>query len=280
GGHRVPCFIRWPAGGIGGGADIKRVTAHIDMLPTLIELCGLEKPEGVKLDGASLAPLLKGDDKNWPDRVLITDSQRVEFPIKWRKSSVMTDRWRLVNGKELYDTISDPGQRKDIADERPDVVARLRKVYEDWWTDISGRFLEKCEIIIGSDNENPSMLTSHDWHTHGPWNQIQVREGPENNSYWAVEVARDGEYEISLRRWPQEVDAPITAAIDDGRAISATTARLRMAGVDQTKPLPKDAAAVTFTVKLKAGKTRLQTWFNNDDGKSRGAYYVYVKRLD
>ena len=59
GGHRVPCFLRWPAGGLGGGKDVSRLTAHIDLLPTLIELCGLPQPAGVKFDGASLAPLLR-----------------------------------------------------------------------------------------------------------------------------------------------------------------------------------------------------------------------------
>ncbi|MHC4485640.1 MAG: arylsulfatase [Planctomycetota bacterium] len=101
GGHRVPCFIRWPRGGLTGPGDIDRLTAHVDILPTLIELCGLKSPRGVKLDGDSLVPLLMGRDGSWPDRTLITDSQRIEHPEKWRKSAVMTDRWRLVNGTEL-----------------------------------------------------------------------------------------------------------------------------------------------------------------------------------
>ena len=63
-----------------------------------------------------------------------------------------------------------------------------------------------------------------------------------------------------------------------GRAIRATEARLKIAGVDETKPIEKGAAKVTFTVRLPAGKTKLQTWFT-DGGESRGAYYVYVKRL-
>jgi len=76
------------------------------------------------------------------------------------------------------------------------------------------------------------------------------------------------------------VDAPITGAISGGEAISATTGRLKIADVDVTKPILKDATAVTFKVKLKAGKTKLQTWFIDDKGESRGAYYVYVNRLD
>ena len=191
----------------------------------------------------------------------------------------MTDRWRLINGEELYDMKTDPGQRTNVADKHAEVVAKLRREYDKWWADISKRFGEYCRIIIGSDAENPAKLTSHDWHTHGPWNQDQVRQGQARNSFWAVEVARRGDYEIELRRWPKEVDAPITAAIEGGEAIRAKTARLKIADLDQTKEIPKDAKAVTFRLKLKAGKTRLQTWFIDDESESRGAYYVYVKRL-
>jgi arylsulfatase A-like enzyme len=280
GGHRVPCFIRWPGGGLQGGLDVDRLTAHIDMLPTLIGLCGLKKPRGVKFDGDSLAPLLKDHVSNWPDRTLLVHSQRIENPEKWRKSAVMTERWRLVNGKELHDIKADPGQKNNIADEHPKVVEKLHEAYEEWWADLSKGFDEYCETIIGSDKENPVRLMSHDWHTpRVPWHQGAVRSGMQANGFWAVEVERDGRYELSLRRWPLEVDKPITSAIAKGKAINLTQARLKIANVDATKPIPSDAHAVTFRVQLTAGKTRLQTWFTDDKGTSRGAYYVYVKRL-
>ncbi len=280
GGHRVPCFIRWPGGGLTGGSDIDRLTAHIDILPTLIELCGLKEPRGVEFDGDSLVQLLTGQDKNWPDRTLITDSQRIEHPEKWRKSAVMTDRWRLINGKELYDIKADPGQKNDIADGQPQVVEKLRKAYENWWADVSQRFDEYCEIIIGSDKQNPTRLMSHDWHSPKvPWNQGAIRSGMEANGFWAVEVARDGRYQFELRRWPKELDAPINEAIPGGKAITATEARLKIGDADMTMPVPGDAHGVTFRLNLKAGKTRLQTWFTDDRGNSRGAYYIYVKRL-
>ncbi len=294
GGHRVPCFLRWPAGGFGGGKDIGRPTAHIDLLPTLIALCGLPKPKDVQFDGANLAPLFKDAGADWPDRILVTDSQRIEHPQKWRKCAVMTDRWRLVNGKELYDIHADPGQKKDVADEHSDVVQRLRRAYEDWWTGVSQRFEEYCEIVIGSDKEkgshrrnraggdpNPARLTCHDWHggAEPPWNQTHILKGEPSNGFWAVEVAQAGEYEFALRRWPREVDQPITAALPGGQAIQASTARLVIGEIDLTAPVGAEAKEVVFRTSLKPGKMRLQTWLTAEDGTSHGAYFVDVTRI-
>ncbi|MGB2821507.1 MAG: arylsulfatase [Phycisphaerae bacterium] len=275
GGHRVPCFIRWPGGGIEAGVDIGRITAHIDLMPTLAALCGIARPKGVKLDGDSLAPLLRANDANWPDRVLITDSQRLEDPVKWRKSAVMTDRWRLVNGKELYDMKADPGQKTSVAEANPKVVEQLRAEYEKWWASVSERFAGYCETIIGSERENPVRLTAHDWHGGGAnrtWNQGHIRGGPLANGFWAVDVARAGTYELELRRWPKEADKPIRERLFD-----VTEARLRIANVDQTQPVAADAKTATFRVKIEAGKTKLETWFLNGKGKSCGAFYVYAK---
>jgi len=280
GGHRVPFFIRWPAGGLTSGRDIGTLSAHIDVLPTLIELCGLKGPAGVKFDGASIAPVLKGQADRWAARTLLVHSQRIEHPEKWRQSAVMTQRWRLIDGKELYDIKADPAQKNDIADANSEVVKKLRDAYEDWWADLSKSFDGYCEIVIGSDKQNPTRLMSHDWHSPNPaWSQGAVRSGSKANGFWAIEVEHDGEYEFALRRWPIEVDKPINAAIEGGQTISATKARLQIADVDETEPVAAGAVEVRFRVRLKAGKTRLQTWFTNDNGESRGAYYVYVKRL-
>ena len=280
GGHRVPCFVRWPAGGMTGGRDVNRLTAHIDLLPTLIGLCELKPPRSIRFDGADITPLLRGRDEAFGERIIVTDSQRIEHPQKWRKSAVMTDRWRLVNGKELYDIEEDPGQRKDIADRHPETVNKLRDAYERWWEDVSERFDEYCRIVLGSSHENPTRLMSHDWHgPRVPWSQHAVRNGAEGNGFWAVDVARDGRYELELRRWPKEVDAPITDAVDGGKAIDAATARIKIGGIELSKPIEANARGVLFQTHLKAGPARLQTWFSDDAGNSRGAYYVYVKRL-
>ena len=280
GGHRVACLVRWP-GHFRKGSDVNHLTAHIDLLPTLIDVCDLARPEGVEFDGTSIAPLLTGEASGWRDRTLVIDSQRIEKPQKWRKSAVMTDRWRLINGKELYDVTADRKQKNDVSDQNPEVVAKLRDAYERWWQSVSTRFDEYCRIVLGASRGEVSALTCHDWHGGGmtPWNQRHILAGKKSNGWWAVDVAKAGTYDISLRRWPTELDEPITASVPGGQAISADSARVKVGDVDESKPIPDGALEVTFRVNLKAGQTRLQTWFMDDQGESRGAYYAYVTRV-
>ena len=167
GGHRVPFFVHWPMGGLTGGRDIEPITAHVDVLPTLTDLCGINNPVGVKYDGRSIVQLLKGTSTDWPDRILITDSQRVKDPIKWRKSAVMTSRWRLNNGTELYDIKADPGQENDVISQHQDVANRLTSFYNAWWEDLLPTFSNATAIYLGHPRENPARLTSHDWITTG-----------------------------------------------------------------------------------------------------------------
>ncbi|MEZ4663460.1 MAG: arylsulfatase [Caldilineaceae bacterium] len=210
GGHRVPFFLHWPAAGMTQGRDIAAITANVDILPTLIELCQLDDWRQHDFDGVSLAPLIMASDTGeWPERALVTDSQRLTTPVKWRKSAVMTNRWRLVNGRELYDMPVDPGQRRDVAADYPDVVAELRAAYEAWWAKVSQQFDAEIPITIGADAAQHVVLCSHDWRNENcdcVWNQCQVRAGLLYNGYWELEVARAGRYRFELRRWPKEED--------------------------------------------------------------------------
>ncbi len=281
GGHRVPFFIRWPAGGLTGGRDVGQLTAHVDVLPTLAELTGVKRPDGppldgrsLPLDGKSLVPLLRGKAANWPDRTMFVHSQRIPDPEKWRKSAVMTERWRLVNGRELFDIQADPGQKDDVGGGHPEVVKRLRGAYEGWWKSLSVVFDKRVRIALGSDKERIAQLHPHDWHVTSQgmssWHQSHVQSGHLGNGFWAVDVTRPGTYEFELRRWPKHLDQPI----------EATRARLKISEVDVSRAVPADATKATFKLELKAGRNDLQTWLTTPAGKTRGAFYVYVKYLE
>ncbi len=292
GGHRVPCFVRWPDGDIGGGVNVNRLTAHVDLLPTLMQMCGISPKADHKMDGDSIFSLLRQPDAAWKDRTLVTDSQRVDVPIKWRKSAVMTDRWRLINGRELYDMTVDPGQQNNVAENNEPLVEKLRAAYETWWADVSQRFDEYCHILIGSNYENPVRLTAHDWHTFpNPWNQDHIRKGLIANSYWAVEIVADGAYEFALRRWPRSTNKAINAGlpgrqdvpgVDDwfeGKAFNITKAKIKIGDIEQEQKVAADAQDIVFTLDLKKGQTTLQTWLYDLSGEELGAYYVYVKKV-
>jgi len=107
------------------------------------------------------------------------------------------------------------------------------------------------------------------------------------DGFWAIEVARAGLYEFALKRWPNELDRPISEIIGlydvepDYEVLTVTDAGLKVADFDEMESVGPEAKEVKFKVRLKSGKTRAQAWFVNglDDGKTFGAYYVYVKRL-
>ena len=81
---------------------------------------------------------------------MITDSQRVKDPVMWKSSSVMTSRWRLINGEKLYDMDSDPSQKRDVAAAYPAEVRELRAHYQTWWAEIKPSFfLMRRAIIVG-----------------------------------------------------------------------------------------------------------------------------------
>jgi len=298
GGHRVPFMMHWPSGGFDQPRSVETITAHVDVLPTLIDLCKIDAPPGVTFDGRSIRPLLEDSANSWPDRILVTDSQRVKDPIKWRQSSVMTNRWRLINGKELYDIKVDPGQQSNVASGHPEVVARLREFYDDWWAELEPTFANETPIYLGHEAENPARLTSHDWITTGstPWNQSHVRRainGKGSTGFWNVNVTQTGKYQIRLRRWPEETGYAINKAIPPGEPVPGAKAFRETpgAGINPVRAVlsigdvraaqaiaPGDVEAV-FEMKLPVGRTRMTARFVAEDGTEHGAYYAYVERL-
>ncbi|MCA9266939.1 MAG: arylsulfatase [Planctomycetales bacterium] len=271
GGHRVPCYIRWP-GHIESGKDIARLAAHIDMLPTLADLCGVPVPAELDLDGKSLVPLMSG--KDWPERTLVVHSQRMEHPQKWHKCSVMTDRWRLVDGKQLFDMEADPGQATDVAAANAAVVEKLRASYEAWWDHVDDRYDDYVRIPLGDEHANPTNFTCHDWHAGSvsqvPWNHGHIRAMVKANGFWAVDVAAAGRYEVTLRLRPAGVEFPLQKGI----------AEVQVGDVKASAPIAAGASETTVSLDLPAGPARLLTTLNEEGRGARGAYFVSVRKVD
>jgi len=270
GGHRVPFFVRWPEGKIGGGRDVKKLAAHIDVLPTLAELCGVERKSGPELHGRSLAPLLRDPEAKWKRRNLVVNNQRIAEPLKYKDFVVMSRAWRLVGKNELYRMKDDRGQETNVAADNAKVVANLMKVYEKWWQQTSGRAGTLVPITVGHDAENPAFLSAHDWHAKKlPWHQEVVAEAPAFNGHWEINVAKAGNYRITLLERPTEADFPI----------NAFKATLNVGGKSLSKMIKKGATQVSFELKLKAGRSQLRSTFTGKTAGERGAYYASVERI-
>ncbi len=274
GGHRVPLFVRWPAAGLDKPRDIA-VTAHgTDLLPTLIDLCRLQKPPQAKFDGLSLAPLVEGRADKLPDRKLVIQYRDLERP-----GAVLWNKWRLVHGGELYNIAEDPGQQKNVADEHPDVARAMKQHYDRWRDEARPLQERKNTVSVGVDTEPITFLSSANWIGSYADSWQNLRGGPKNG-YWDLQVEQSGQYEIALYGWPQGSAAAIGAKFKGlpGRAIA--TATLKIGERELTGKASPDAACVAFTVVLKQGQQpRLQSWFHDAAGKDLGgSYFVYVTR--
>ncbi|WP_296635649.1 arylsulfatase [Polaribacter sp.] len=159
GGTKVPFFIRWPKH-FTAGQKIDVLLNHYDILPTLAEIAGVDISNLKDLDGRSFLAHLKSKKTNTEDRYRFFHTGR--WPIdatnipnellrkkwigtpetskpensKYKKCAVRNQRFRLVNNVELYDIINDPGETKNIISEHPDVVAKMRTAYDEWWKNV------------------------------------------------------------------------------------------------------------------------------------------------
>lgn len=312
GGHRVPCFFHWPAGGFDKPVTVDRLAAHLDWLPTLVDLCALRLPQPVDFDGVSLKPLLADPTAAWPERTIVLGTPQNQVaanptpPRYGVNCSVMTDRWRLVNDKELYDMAADPEQAHDLAAEQPQKVGELRAAYERYWASVSARDEGwRGRPVLGSAAAGEVELCAEDWYpTVGncPWNQAAVAGGAALFGRWPVRVVQAGPYRIEVRRWPREADAPL-AGIPAGRKtvdaylrgqpvsgllyggvpkpLSVARVQLKIGARAQEANVDGNDTAAVFTANLDAGLTDIEAALLDEDGKRLcGAFYVTVRTAE
>lgn len=295
GGHRVPCWIRWPAGELGEPRDIHVATQNLDLFPTLRELCDVPSPSWADVDalyrGASLVALLRGRETRLPDRKLVV--QYGQTPQK-HESCVIWNQWRLVKGVELYDVAKDRSQEHDVAATNPDVVQAMRAYYDQWWQGVSDRLDDFVPQTIGAKQQPIVELTSGDWQDIYADNTGFVREavGGPTGGQWHIEVAEAGEYSFILRRWPQKSKLALGAAYEPSAASppnkpniksrsfpQIARAKLHVGDIKKDVPASSSDTEAAIDIQLPAGRTTLKAWFANEKGEGLcGAFFVTVRK--
>ncbi len=227
GGVRVPFFIRWP-GTIAGDQEIDRIASHIDLLPTLMDLCNIALDDSLKIDGKTLVPLINGNESTWEPRNIYT--HQVQQTLAMTPGSVRNDRYRLVLRNDstlLYDMIEDPFQTNNISTTLPKIANSLRKDYLAWFEDVTKNHTAPPPIEIGHQNYRKVKLPAHEAKLKGGiefkggmgWaNDYIVNWGSGNDvAIWQVDVIRETAIEIKVWYTASERSAGSEIAIEMNR---------------------------------------------------------------
>jgi arylsulfatase A len=177
GGTRVPLFVRWPAAGWATRVAAP-LAAHVDLYPTLLDLCGVPPPEGPPVDGVSLRPLLEGREADWPERTLFVHNG-IDETNQW-PAAVRTPRYRLVREIQgpaagssavnadatvkpwqLYDMLSDPGEKTNLASRETALVKDLAARYDAWYADLTRGGVRRPPIPVGLAGHDTVTLPAH-----------------------------------------------------------------------------------------------------------------------
>lgn len=272
GGIRSPAFFHWPKR-FPAGTCTGRIAAHIDIVPTLLELAGAKPPSDRKFDGRSLVSALTSGTADWPERTLFFQTHRGDVPFPRHHCAVRTERWKLVHpsgfGQErfdgepkwlLFDMSHDPFEQHDLADQHPGIVRDLQQRYDDWFADVSHTRPENFappRILVGSAQEPPTILTRQDWRS-ADWKS-------NDRGVWLIETAKTQRYDVRLR---------FAAAAKDG------IANLQLNGRIQTEPIQAGATEAGFSdISLPAGHHQVGGAVEVD-GQLRGVMFMEWKRRE
>jgi arylsulfatase A-like enzyme len=195
GGVRVPFYMRFPTMGK-SNMDVETLTANIDVLPTIAEICHVEMPNDRKIDGISMLPLISDEKTSSSERLLFFYWSR-HYPELYNNMALIKGKYKIaghadynatVEKFELFDLSKDPFELKNIVKENSSVALILKTEMDSIFRELvlSDNLLKPPYIVVGSPSENPVILNRNDadgergiWdqeEVYGKWN-LSVNEG-------------------------------------------------------------------------------------------------------
>ena len=203
-GVRVPFFMFGPGQGIPEDSETNVLSAHIDLLPTLVELANIRSGLPDDLVGRSLVPLIMNRSQSPSERVVFTEWGR-GYPVPYRNMSVHQGEYKLVahthhaasvDAFELYDLTKDPFEKNNLVRQERKRAEAMKDKLDGWLDALSAHpnNLRNYTIPIGSAAENPVVLNRND--AKGPsgvWTQSEIY------AWWDVEIVEDGVYDFDFQ---------------------------------------------------------------------------------
>uniref|UniRef100_UPI003216C238 arylsulfatase n=1 Tax=uncultured Draconibacterium sp. TaxID=1573823 RepID=UPI003216C238 len=202
GGVRVPFFMRLPSL-FKGEKQIETTAAHIDILPTISEICNVALPEDKKIDGKSLLPLIRNEKVDWADRSLFFYWTR-RYPELYNNIALQKGKFKLVGHTnynaqtknfELFDIEKDPYEQNNIVETNSELATGLKTELDAYYKELisSDNLVNPQAIYIGSAYENPVVLNRNDaGGARGIWAQEEVY------GKWDVHI-EEGNYNVKFK---------------------------------------------------------------------------------
>ncbi|MDG1027831.1 MAG: arylsulfatase [Flavobacteriaceae bacterium] len=200
GGIRVPFFMRYPAK-FKDNQEMDQMAAHIDLLPTLSQLCAAPLPQDRKIDGRSFLPALQSE--TLPERSFFSYWTR-KFPELYNNVAIQKGEFKLV-GKtdfdaslqefELYNLVEDPFEKNNLLTQNNEKATSLKAEMDQLISELgtSPNLVNPPLIKVGTPHENPVYLNRNDaGGQRGVWNQEEVY------SHWKVDLQK-GVYRLKFK---------------------------------------------------------------------------------
>ncbi|UII80778.1 arylsulfatase [Flagellimonas sp. CMM7] len=202
GGVRVPFYVRHPSS-FEKNIDIETMASHIDVLPTIAQVCNVDLPKERTIDGKSLLPLIMDKEVDWGNRPMFFYWTR-RYPEPYFNMALQKGGYKLV-GKtnynapikdfELFDLVKDPYEQNNIVLENKNLAKDLKAELDGIYNELiaSENLIDQPRIIVGSEQENPIILNRNDaGGQRGIWDQEEIY------GKWRVSMEK-GHYNIKIK---------------------------------------------------------------------------------
>ena len=225
GGVRAPLLIHFPEK-FSQNQQINALTAHLDILPTIADLTGIDLPNDRKIDGKSLLPLINGDESNFKNRSYFTYWNR-KYPEKYTNISIQNSGWKLV-GKtdydaeiedfQLFNLQEDPFEQTNLITKEKGKGQKLKEEMDQLYKELieEKNLIDPPKIQIGYGSENPTFLNRNDAAgERGIWAQEEIY------GFWDVKLAA-GTYDFRFK-FVKPVPAKGTMFMETGTLVNSKT---------------------------------------------------------
>lgn len=214
GGVKVPCLMHVPQKLLSANSNngaVKGIAAHVDIMPTLLDLLNLNMSQKVDFDGVSLLSQLNGQrDTAFDKRILYTKLHQKEPNECGGALRTGNYRMYIMRNKDtmLFNLAEDPYEQNNLKNLKPDLTALLAEKYYNWIDSVLTQMPSFTAIPVGVDGQQVISMPAHEavktdgvqWEEgHGWANDWLNNFSSANDSiFWGIEVEQDGVYQVSI----------------------------------------------------------------------------------